>query len=544
MHYPPLKKIFSGWIMVIGLLASNALFAADYYCDPAGGSPTNSGASGSPWRRLEEVFSAGKTFVSGDTIFLRNGNHGNPVITGGISSGNRTIKAQSGLAPKMRTIRFAGGATHWTVDGVLVSPQEADGSFSNGNLVQFDAGATNNVFQNSQVRSATDSVAGTWVNQNWVDRSGFMAISISGANNQILNNKIRNVRNGIAAQRISTAGAGGTGSLVRGNSINHFWEDAFRCRVSDCTFEYNSAVNGYAVVPPGTEADPPHRDMFQGFRGDGSFQIIANVVLRGNIFISSQGTRYTKIPFSVGKGSNQGIGCFDGPYNNWTIENNVVLVQVRLAMALFGMDNSTIVNNTVVPGSGGSESEIWIVNEKGGSPSDNDIFRNNLAHIYNIGQATNLRQSNNITTSTTYSNYFANYGAGDVHLKSGSPAINAGTATDAPTIDADKAARVAPYDVGAYEFGAVVPVINQATSGSNQRSQTTIALMGTTLRIGTPLTQAMTIELVTLTGKIVGSYNTNQQNIRLDLSTYARGTYCVLMHNTSWTMAKKIFLAE
>jgi endo-1,4-beta-xylanase len=89
-----------------------------------------------------------------------------------------------------------------------------------------------------------------------------------------------------------------------------------------------------------------------------------------------------------------------------------------------------------------------------------------------------------------------------------------------------------------------VPVTNPALSGSNVRHQATIALQGATLRIATPFTQEMTIDLVTLSGKIAGSYRTSGQNICLDLSTYARGTYCVLMHSASGTMEKRIVLAQ
>jgi hypothetical protein len=428
----------------------------DYYCDPANGLPTNPGSSASPWRRLEEVFSSAKTFADGDVIHLRTGNHGGPVVAGGIVSGNRTISAEPGQSPVIRTIRFAAGATHWTVDGVLVSPQEADGKLTSDSLVQFDANATNDVLQNSQLRYAPDSVASTWNNAAWLENSG-IAVYVIGANNQIINNQIRNTHDGVMLERTSTAGAGATGSLVRGNSVNHFWEDAYRGKVSDCTFEYNSAVNSYAVVPPGTEGDPPHRDMFQSYRGDGSFTSVDNVVLRGNVFIARQGTRYTAVPFQYhGFSTIQGISAFDGPYSNWTIENNVVMVEVGLAVGLFGMDNSKIVNNTVVPDPFGTDSEIRIVNEKGDvSTSDNDIIRNNLAHTLNIGAATHAQVSNNLTAdAATYSTFFVSYAAGDLHLKAGSPAIDAGTALDAPTTDADEDVRTAPYDVGAYEFGA------------------------------------------------------------------------------------------
>ena len=211
------------------------------------------------------MFSAGKTFADGDIIHLRTGNHGSPVIAGGIASGNRSVIAEPGQSPVLRTIRFAAGATHWTVDGLLVSPQEADGKLTSDTLVEFDAQATNDVLQNSQLRYAPDAIAATWDNAAWLANSG-TAIHVVGSNNQILTNQIRNTHLGVELERTSTAGAGATGSLVRGNSVNHFWEDAYRAKVSDCTLEYNSAINSYAVVPPGTEADPPHRDMFQSYR--------------------------------------------------------------------------------------------------------------------------------------------------------------------------------------------------------------------------------------------------------------------------------------
>lgn len=67
-----------------------------------------------------------------------------------------------------------------------------------------------------------------------------------------------------------------------------------------------------------------------------------------------------------------------------------------------------------------------------GEPSDNDIIINNLVHGLDIDAATN----------TDYSVYFVSYAAGDLHLIAGSPAINAGTTTNAPTIDQPVKSRV------------------------------------------------------------------------------------------------------
>ncbi|MFE4832817.1 choice-of-anchor Q domain-containing protein [Streptomyces sp. NPDC056672] len=453
--------LFACVVLVIGFQADGTAFGTEtsaaaaaataYYVDPAAGSAGNPGTADRPWRTLQEVFASGRTFADGDVIYLRGGNHGSPVITGGVSSGVRTVKAAPGAAPRMKTLRFASGATRWTVDGVLISPQEADGTYTTGNLVQFDAGATHDILRNSQVRAASDASADTWYNNDWVNRSG-TGVLVIGADNQVLDNQIRNVRNGVMLERTSQAGAGATGAVVRGNSVNHFWEDAFRCKVSGCLVEYNSAVNSYAVVPPGMESDPPHRDMFQSYRGDGSFTPVTGVVLRGNVFTSRTGTRYTKIPFQYnGKYTIQGIGAFDGPYRNWTIENNVVQVEVGLAMGLYGMNDSKIVNNTVVPRYPATDSEIRLTHQKDGTPSSGDIIRNNLARTFNTGAATNVQHSNNITVGTAYSTYFVNYPGGDLHLKQGSPAIGAATTRDAPTLDADRKQRSTPFDVGAYE---------------------------------------------------------------------------------------------
>jgi hypothetical protein len=83
------------------------------------------------------------------------------------------------------------------------------------------------------------------------------------------------------------------------------------------------------------------------------------------------------------------------------------MVEVGLAMGLYGMDNSRIVNNTVVPAPGAADSEIRLTNQKDGNPSSNNAIRNNLAHRFNTGAA---------------------------------------TTTDAPAIDVAGKTRSAPYD--------------------------------------------------------------------------------------------------
>jgi hypothetical protein len=121
-------------------------------------------------------------------------------------------------------------------------------------------------------------------------------------------------------------------------------------------------------------------------------------------------------------------------------------------MGLYGMNDSRIANNTVVPRYPATDSEIRLTNQKDGTPSTGDVIRNNLAHTFNTGAATDPQHSNNITVGTAYSTYFVDHPGGDLHLKAGDPAIGAATTRDAPGVDADGKPRSAPYDDGAHEL--------------------------------------------------------------------------------------------
>lgn len=74
------RKIY--FVTYLVLFFSIQTNATKYYCDPLNGNSTNIGSSSSPWSTLESVFSAGKHFSQGDTIILKSGYHGSPVVSG------------------------------------------------------------------------------------------------------------------------------------------------------------------------------------------------------------------------------------------------------------------------------------------------------------------------------------------------------------------------------------------------------------------------------------------------------------------------------
>ncbi|MCU0821618.1 MAG: hypothetical protein MUC95_03990, partial [Spirochaetes bacterium] len=175
------------------------------------------------------------------------------------------------------------------------------------------------------------------------------------------------------------------------------------------------------------------------------------VVLRGNTIINYEDENQ---PF---RGTLQGIGCFDGPYSDWVVENNVVITDHWHGISLYGAYYCRIVNNTVVdinnvtPG----PCRIMITDHKDGRHSENCIIRNNIAN--SIIADPGVSEDHNYVLSTDnfpYTDIFADFFNFDCLLNPGAPVIDAGSADLAPEIDILQNARPHGdgYDVGAYEY--------------------------------------------------------------------------------------------
>ncbi|HYG85022.1 MAG TPA: carbohydrate-binding domain-containing protein, partial [Azospirillum sp.] len=91
--------------------------------------------------------------------------------------------------------------------------------------------------------------------------------------------------------------------------------------------------------------------------------------------------------------------------------------------------------------------------EEYGEVGSHNTYTNNL--VYANGSNWSLKNSSHsgtVSADPKFVKYVAT-GGGDYHLTSGSPAINAGTSSGAPSTDASGAARVGAVDIGAFEYG-------------------------------------------------------------------------------------------
>jgi len=410
--------------------------ATEYYCDPVNGSMSNDGSFDNPWGTLEAVFLAGKTFAPGDIIFMRSGNHGFPRITGK-NTDFVIIKPQSGHTPLAKKLRVIEGQ-NWIISGIVVSPETA-GIFEKDAYVAISSNSTSIILRECNVYSTSENIS-HWTATDVVNRFG-NGIWVGGTNCTISENNFTQIRFGIEIAKSAT------GAIVTGNVIAGFSGDAIRGLADNATYEYNIIKNAYKV-------DNNHDDGFQSWSTNASGQVgkgvVKDVVLRSNTIIAQTD------PAQPFPGSTlQGIGCFDGFFENWTVENNIVITDMWHGISFYGATNCKIVNNTVVKNPlnvvAAPVPWIGIYNHKDGRLSTGNIVRNNLTS--DISSMSGAVLSNNIKTSA-YNFHFVNYGAFDLHLKARSTAVNAGTTLNAPATDLEQYTRSIPYDIGAFEYRA------------------------------------------------------------------------------------------
>ena len=461
-----MKKCFSIAMLLFSSLFMKA-YSADYYVDPANGNMSNPGTQAQPWSTLAAVMASNFNFAAGDNIYLFNGNHGDVTINKR-NTGTVYIKPAVSHKPTLNNLIFT-GAAFWEVDGVHVKPVVAPSTHNAGSpkpinfLVRmyknpFNTGiaCTNITLRNMQIFSAPNADMLTWVAADW-NTKAWSGIDVSQASANVLieNCRLYNLEWGIYLWGDLA------NTTLRGNTVENLCGDGVWINVSDVLMEYNTIKNFYNTKPDN------HYDMIQAAVSNQS-NPRRNIIIRGNTLINAIGERAA---FQPDPGARvQGMGLFDGYFENWTIENNVVITNNFHGISLFNAINSKIVNNTILmnpkipdasnTGATRNAPGIRLENKTGKTyNTSNVLVRNNIANDFvtagGVTSADYTADHNYIAThgNFPYTSTFEDYQNYNVKLKQGATnVINAGSDTDVPTIDMEKTARVSPYDMGAYEF--------------------------------------------------------------------------------------------
>jgi len=457
-----IKLLLSG----LAFLSAATIHAATFYVDPVNGSMSGDGSQANPWSTLQAVFdnnlieseepvskpysageplkvkNSGAPVKPGDTIKLLSGDHGTINLYAWYNPQMITIEAAAGETPVLRSWSLQGGR-NWKLKGLTISP-EPYGTPNGGTLARFVAHghqgpASECVIEDCHLYTVDD--ASGWSATDWTGKAAH-GIDLGGPNMTGRGNVVRNVANGI-----STA----SHALVEYNEVDGFRMDGLRGMGDYSVFQYNVIKNNFNV-------DGNHDDAFQSWANNGGGPgsgVRYGIELRGNIIIE---TTDTARPF---QGPLQGIGLFDGMFEDWIVENNLIAIDQWNGITFGGATNCKILNNTVIDlGLRSNRPRIVVSPHKNGTPSTGNIVRNNIAREVLDHSNGGVTASNNISIDIpNYGTYFVDYLANDYRLKAGSPAIDAGTSTDAPAEDNLGILRPqgGAVDVGAYEFSGQSP---------------------------------------------------------------------------------------
>lgn len=454
-----------------------------FYVDPEKGDKANDGSAERPWRTLAEVldpanhlvatqsylrYAAGDRSLSavnpdgpikpGDVIYLMSGDHGSPVLKGYFNDAFITVEAAPDQKPVVGQFKIA-GASHWIFRGlkfqgagVATAPYEplVNVGFND------NWGLTDNIIFDSNTMTTEDDTA-SWTDVDWAKKPYYLALNTNAVCTTLFNNHFINVRTGI--------GIGWTASKtnVQGNLIEHFGADGIDTTASDVTIRGNIIRYGQH-----TPSEPDHPDGIQGWTAKDATN--RNVIIDANTIVNTP---------SFGD-LLQGISIFDGKWDGLVVSNNVVITNAWHGIALYGVANALVVNNTVAP-SNPQRFPTWIMvhDSKDKTHSRNVVVRNNISAQllisgdnvtidHNIAQNTiaipggnkskyykkgavgvgNVVEPSIYLTLTKVDNASSVY---DLRPKADSRAIEAGNSDRAPPVDITGKPRVAPIDIGAYE---------------------------------------------------------------------------------------------
>jgi hypothetical protein len=380
---------------------------------------------------------------AGDQIILHEGYYGDLQLTGDFDEATYVIAAEDEPV-EARTLVIQ-GATNLHVSGLSISLSHA-ASYATDTMVHIASSSFVSV-SDCDIFSAPDSTSATWSAMDWANLPG-TGINVRSPDITLEGNRLRNVGYGISINYDAPR------AIVRRNHIQNFSRDGLRGVADDGLFEYNTVLDAYDV-------DDHHDDFFQSWSyedGVVGTTVVRGVVLRGNTFIN-----FTD-PDREFAGAAQGIGCFDGFFEDWVVENNLVIVNHWHGITFLGGRNLRIVNNTVVdnrPGEDPGPPWIDVSAHKDGRESEGILIRNNVLQDLTLDASDSSEDHNLIFED--FAGLFVDAAALDFHLLDGAAAIDAGSADQAPALDIEGIPRPQgdAFDSGAFEWhdGSVKPSI-------------------------------------------------------------------------------------
>ena len=397
--------------------------------------PTAAG-TGTAWNSVGELLKSGQV-KGGDRILLMGGYYGALNIMNAKFTSPVTIQAVPGQVAHAETMTVRASSNLIIRDLKLWALTENHPV----PIVVRTYGDTSNItLNNLDVRAYKDSVGYmNWSQAKWLanQRSAFL---LDGDKVTIKNSRVTGVYHGI-----QSTGPNGT---IENNIVDGFAGDGMRALGDNALVKGNKLQNCFQI-------NANHADGFQSFSrdpvtGKAGTGVVSGLKLIGNKIVEWNSSATNPLRCKL-----QGIGMFDGMYDDLVIQNNLIVSSHYHGITVTGTRRAVISNNTVVNMTGGVSKYPWIkvANHKNGTLSANVAISNNMANQVAplpsgiVGGVT----SNNLVP--VWSRDFVAPRTLNFALTTGSPAGDAGLAKYAPKDDILLVPRPKGKgpDIGAYE---------------------------------------------------------------------------------------------
>ena len=462
MHTIMFKFTLLLFVAVSATSFATSAYSNEYYLDPINGSINNDGSEKHPWPSLKEVIESNNIdsnrtitpynknqeelipinvkgqIKPGSKLILRNGFHGDIEIKNIVNDKKITIVAEDGHVPIIGSLSII-GSKGWIFEGLTINNKASNLEIlRNRTLVFIEShkwfGPSSDIVLDGNNIYSAESVE-LWSIDDW-NTKAVSGLRSTGINIVVQNNTIKNVQFGITME--------GKNSVIKKNKIINFSGDAIRVLGDDSTIDGNVIANAFKV-------DENHDDALQSWAPN-KVVGVNNLVISNNYFFTDYNHPNKDLLSNF-----QGIGLFDGFYNNLRIENNLLFVNHWHAISVYGGNDVVIANNTVIDPFPDDEMVPWIKirAHKSGKFGKNNNIINNIASkvIYN---EEGVFYANNIELrADQYYNFFIDHVRYDFTPNRTSDAVDGGI--NLPEIiqskyDISGNCRDNYPDVGAYEF--------------------------------------------------------------------------------------------
>lgn len=435
---------FAAFLLVVAaVFAPVSALAATYYCDAVNGNDANSGLSTSAAFRT--IQAASNISQPGDTILIMNGTYLQPsapalngdqgvlvVRRSGAPGAYITYKNYPGHSPVLH-------GTNWNVikieaaSYIIIEGLEVMGNNANVTLAQAEA-----VYDHVMANKRRGTI--NWAYVGTTNTNGIFATrnTATGA-----------IPHHIEIRNCHVHSCAGTGiSLEYGDYVT----------IEDNIVHSNCWYTIYATSGIGANFLVPFDADMSGYK----------IIIRRNVVFDNE----TLVRWEATKDYSDGNGIILDSYLTYTgrtlVANNIAYENGGTGIHGFKATNATIINNTLYNNSRSPE----LTYPQGGlNACTNSTFSNNIVYgragklvapysstgySYNLYfNATPSQGPNDLTGDPR----FVDLVSKDFRLQQGSPAMETGTSTSAPTTDIEGGPRPLGYgyDRGAYEQASATP---------------------------------------------------------------------------------------